>query len=391
MVARTRDNEGRWRDIVNLLVRGLHAGGEARKRAALRIAAMELREQLTESEASQIAEALWSETYTGSDGLPSETLLYDWAFLLLPEPEPGMAEQRFRDKWLNSDRTPQENAPSPHDILWQVGIAIAGLKAHQHRLALSENEQSYLIEIVEQWLDTPIPSHVVAFFERQFREPVFRAIDGLRSILTEVKIPEAVGEKLHEKLQALNESDMPGFVLIAGLVKAVPDRLAELALLMRTGLASENEEKARNAVIGLHYWVRTAVVPGSQVQPPPDDLVREVGIIIATRRKVSLGPSLQIAKWVFDEGNNAQKEAIRDLALQGLGYLAEELRYDREDHDPDEDVPLLRWRCAQLASSMAAHGFQDAPAVVCWLEIAENDPLPEVRYAKRPAIIREAC
>ena len=102
-------------------------------------------------------------------------------------------------------------------------------------------------------------------------------------------------------------------------------------------------------------------------------------------------PSLQTAKWVFDEGNNAQKEAMRDLALQGLSYLTEELRYDREDHGPDDDVPLLRWRSAQLALSMAEAGSKNAPAVSRWLEIAENDPLPELRYAKRPAITRESC
>ena len=144
---------------------------------------------------------------------------------------------------------------------------------------------------------------------------------------------------------------MPGFVLIAGLIKVLPNRFDELVLLMRTGLASDNEDLARNAVRGLHDWAMIAAKAGSQLPPPPDDLIREIGIIIATRRKVSLEPSLQIAKWVFDEGNDAQKKAVRDLVLQGLGYLAEELRYDREENDPHEDVPLLRWRSAQLDGS----------------------------------------
>ena len=105
--------------------------------------------------------------------------------------------------------------------------------------------------------------------------------------------------------------------------------------------------------------------------------------MIATRRKKALGQALEIAKWVFDEGNDAQKEAIRDLALQGLGYLVEELRYDRE-YDQDDDVPFLRWACAHLALAMAECGLGDDPAVARWSENIENDPLPEVRYA-RPA------
>ena len=390
VAVRTRDNEGSWQEIVSLLVRGLQAGSEARKRAAVRATSV-ARHQLTAVEWSQIAQALWSERYVGLNSLPAATGLFDWVFFLLPDPESSATEQRFRDKWLTPNPTSDEDALSPHDILWEVGGAIAGLKLHQSPLALSEGEQSYLTEVIKQWLDMPIPSDVFPPYERQIREPIFRAIDGLRSILTEIQVPESVGEKLHEKAQALNESDMPGFVLMAGLVKALPNRLAELALWMRTGLASENEDIARDAVTGLHDWARASVKAGSQVQPPPDDLIREVGIIIATRRKASLAPSLQVAKWVFDEGNNAQKEAIRDLALQGLGYLSEELRYDRKDHDPDEDVPVLRWRSARLALSMTAHGFQDAPAVARWLEIVENDPLPEVRHAKRPAVTREAC
>ena len=50
--------------------------------------------------------------------------------------------------------------------------------------------------------------------------------------------------------------------------------------------------------------------------------------------------------------------------MQGLGYLAGELRYDREHaQDDDLDMPFLRWRSAQLALSLAKQGAKDAPAV----------------------------
>ena len=93
---------------------------------------------------------------------------------------------------------------------------------------------------------------------------------------------------------------------------------------------------------------------------------------------------LQMAKWIFDNGDNAQKDAIRDLVLHGLGSLAEELGYDREDQGPGDDIPLLRWHSMQLAQSMAEHGSADTPAVSRWLEIAENDPLPESRHTQHP-------
>ena len=394
---RTSDTEDRWQEIVRLLVRGLHAGGEARKRASLRIAPVVFGGRLKETESSQVAQAFWNENYTGPSDLPGETLLYDWAFLLLPEPKPGLAEQRFRQKWLTSGNIAQKNAPSLADILWQVGITISGLKVRQHPLALSENERSYLIEVIQQWSDTSMPGHAVLFVQNQLREPIHHALDGLRSILAEIQIPKDIAEKLYEKVGSLNESGIPAFRLIAGLLKAMPNRFDELALTVRVGLVSEEVDLAKGATAGLHHWLTTSVKISSQIQPPPDDLVREIGIMIATRRKVSLGPALQIAKWVFDEGSDAQKEAIRRLALQGLDYLSEELRYDRKhDQDSDQgndqdsiDVPLLRWRSAQLALSMAKRGFEDDPIVARWLEIVKTDPLPEVRYVKGPTSARQ--
>ena len=155
--------------------------------------------------------------------------------------------------------------------------------------------------------------------------------------------------------------------------------------MMRMGLVSDNVDLAEGAAVGLHHWLMASAEAASQIQPPPNDLVREIGIMIATRRKKALGQALEIAKWVFDEGNDAQKEAIRYQVLQGLGYLVEKLRYGREDdQDDDFDVPLLRWRCTHLALAMAECGLGDDPAVSRWSENIKNDPLPEVRYAKSP-------
>ena len=386
---RTDENEGRWQKIISLLVRALHAGGEARKRAATRVVAVDLPKRLNEAEAAKIARALWSEKHTGPNDLPGQTVLFDWVFLLLPEPEPGLAEKRFRNKWLATKSAPQEKGPSLDDILWQVGKAIAGLKVRERSLALSEEERSYLIEVVKQWSVILVPP-LHPFGESQLRKATRQALYGLRTIISEIKIPEDTASKLYKKVQKLNDSGIPAFGLITGLVKAMPNHFDELALFMRMGLVSDNVDLAEGAAAGLYHWLTMSAGGVSQIQPPPDDLVREVGIMIAARSKGRLSQALQIAKWVFDEGSDAQKEAIRQLALQGLGYLVEELRYDREhDRDDNNDVPLLRWRSAQLALSMATHGSEDDPAVCRWLEIAEEDPLPEVRYVTSPAFVRQ--
>ena len=149
------------------------------------------------------------------------------------------------------------------------------------------------------------------------------------------------------------------------------------------GLASDNDQVAKDAAGALEFWLRSGKDMAVGLAPPPTDMIQEIGIIIATRRKAALIPALRIARWVFLEGSPEQREAIRDLATQGLGYLAQELQYD-ESHDEDIDLPLLRWGCTHLAIVMAEHGFDADPAVARWVANSRNDPLPEIRHAKGP-------
>ena len=165
---RTSDNENRWQETINFLVRGLRAGDETRKRASRRIVEIAFWGRLTEAEKLQVAEALWKGDDIGSDDLPSGTDLRDWVFFLLPEPEPGIAEQRFRSKWLNA------NDPSPaldlDETLWHVGSTISGLNAHQRSLEFSEGEEDYLVKIVKQWSETPVRGPIHPFDHEEIKK-----------------------------------------------------------------------------------------------------------------------------------------------------------------------------------------------------------------------------
>ena len=387
---RTPDNENRWQEIVSLLIRGLNTGGEARKRASIRIIEIAIKGRLSDTETSQVAQALWSSDHTEPNDLPGVTNLYEWVFLLLPQPQPGLAEQRFRHKWIDIDKFPQRNGADLNELLWQIGSAIYGLNVYQQSLTLSDREQNYLAGLVGQWAESPPVRKTRFSTNHKDIDRVRRAISGLRSILLEVLIPEATATKLYEKIQNLKGSDTPGLELIAGIVRALPYRFGEIALLTRTELASDNSASAEKAAWGLHFWLKAASDSTPELRPPPEDLVREIAIIIATRRKTVLFEALQIAKWVFAEGSEAQREVISQLTIQGLGYLIEELRYDRKyDQDEDFDVPLLRWGCIHLALAMAEHGYDNDPTVARWLEISKEDPLPEVRHAKHPTFTRQ--
>ena len=105
-----------------------------------------------------------------------------------------------------------------------------------------------------------------------------------------------------------------------------------------------------------------------------------MGIAIASRRSTVIVPALQVAKWIFHEGQASHKESIRQLVEDGLTYLAQELRYDRKHENPDE-VPRKRLYCVELAAEMARDSLNESPPVTRWLEMAREDPLPEVREA----------
>ena len=393
---RSDDNEVEWQVVIDLLLRALRAGGEARKRAATRLKPMVEKGILTKAETSEVADALWTSEYVTSDHLPTTTALYDWAFLVLPEPEPRLADRRFRRKWLTCN-----NVQSRHDIssssgtitvsfnaspddptkledtLWQLGCAIVEMRAQGSSFDFTDEEHDCVIDLVSQWADAPITTHPHTPIQFEMRRYSIWAIEGLVRILSQVEIPEAVGDTLFQKLKELTGSDTPAFGPVGVLIRVVPHRTNELASWLRTGLASGNRDMVAGSLSGLASWMLVSNNSGPSVQSPPEDILREVGLIIAARRKEPLSAALWLAKQVFDDGNDNQREIILDSTLVGLDYLAEELRYDGENDD--RDVLNLRWRCVQLATSMSHAGLNCKPAVARWLELAATDPFPEVR------------
>ena len=384
---RTDNNAGQWQAILNLLAHGLQFGGQARRRAAIRIGSSAFRDRLTKDESLQIAQALWSEKYTDPNDLPGKTPFFDWVFLRLPEPKQGLAEECFRRKWLSHGDSLQKDVNNFDMIIYQVGMAMHYLRRNQDSLTIYSNEFDYIIEVLQKWSHSPVPN-----FQSPSKGPFWRQLDyedvlhGLSTLITEIRIPKNIGEELYKKMQDLNETENPWLRLIPGFTKILPDKFYELVLVMKSGLSSEHKDLAVNAVQGLQFWLEITMETRSQFRKPPQELVREIGFMIAARRKVSLVQALQTAKWIFDMGSNTHRKIISNLVLQGLDYMAEELQYDRE-HDEDDlnEIPLRRWCSARLASSMAKRDFQDHPAISRWLKIAKQDPLPEVRYVDKTA------
>lgn len=405
ILQRTPDNEHQWRSAIDLVVSALAGDTAVRHRASIRMLTLASSGLLTDRESQTIANALWCDQHTPPDGLPTGIRIPDWALLTLPEPMPPIAQKHFITKWMAEDDTTGwqhknsfEASPSSsnglnHDTqdmdsrLWQIGAAIGSLQTRGRRLDLPDPKRANLQRMVEVWAEATVPEvappeypFVLRAMGDAHKARIRHVSQVLAAITREVGLSEQTGEKLYSKMQRLKEKQIPALTMATSIVRATPMRSADVATALRVGMTSNQTEMADNAVEGVRQWMEGTMDTESGTPNPPDDLVREIGISIASRRRPVLPSALAAARWIFENGEHTHTKAIRQLALDGLDYLAEELRYERH-HDAPDDVPLERLFCAQLAAAMAEGGLQEHPTVTRWLEIAREDPLPEVRNA----------
>lgn len=393
-------NESRWGAVVRTLIRGMRSDGQARIRSASRVARIALWDRLEKTETVEVAEALWAMVGDEGRGLPEGTLLPDYAFILLPEPTVGMGRARFGRKWLSGDianvrltrrddeqskggEVDHRDSTRADNILWQAGMAMKFMRRRAKTLEFTDTEKEYLVGVTQRWAETAVPDlqSLPELFRGGSAQPIRNACLGLQWILTEIEIRSDLAESLYAKVPKMIDQGIPAYGMLSGIASASEDFREKVALLMATGLASDDHEKGESAMKSLHQWMRFASDCALGLVAPPEHLICEIGVSVATRRRTILAQALHAAKWVFEDGSEDARGAIRDLVLKGLGYLTEELRYDREDpFDGMVDVPLARWRSIQVARAMAGQGLGDDPVIGRWLQLGRDDPLPEVRH-----------
>ena len=143
-------------------------------------------------------------------------------------------------------------------------------------LTLTDEEQVYLVDVVSRWAEAPLSPYLVDPFG-ELQSYRSRALHGLVSISTIVEIPGTVGETLFAKLRSLTDSGIPSYGPVGVLAQILPHRSAELAVWLRTGLASEDRGIATSAVNGLSNWISRLSSAGSSEGSVPEDVLRELG------------------------------------------------------------------------------------------------------------------
>ena len=384
---RTPHNDKQYSEVVDYLVRGLLSTGDGRARVVARLIPLTLSHNLTIKESSKVANALWLNSDPILSNASGPRAPFDWVYLILPEIDEGQAERSFRSKWLTVTSDHHDESPAHStDMLTQVGAALSGMRGQGREFKLSSDDESQIAVHIEKIVEMFSSNSI------SFDLGIGSTILHLSSLAIEITLPEHIVDSLYRQIEDTLEMPDHGndpmmrpindirislaFALVPGLIKAMPDRFEALSLWLRTGLASESELRVGAAMAALRSWLSAS--EKSTLPPVPDDLIREVGAIIASGRRVALIDALICATLVFDRGSESHRDTIKTLVLQGLSYLAEKLKYDSE-HDSHGDVHTLRLLCTQLATHIAGQGYANDATIAKWIDMGKSDPFPETR------------
>ena len=382
----------RYIEALAYLISGLQGSDlDSRNQAILRLLPLAESHKFTDAEELDVASALWQHSDPVMHNAPGTGSPMDWVFMLLPEMEPGQANQSFRQKWL----TPQLNEPATDDaysmeMLRQIGAAFASLQFKDIVFPLTNEESEHIARAMLQLVRRY--SGDTGFTISSDQETTARNLGAIGAAISisgqlaneifdetgtlierEIAPP---GTSLHQFLRFHHSfSTAVGYGMVICLVKALPSRIETIETWLTTALASTDGIKVRSAMKTVRDWVS---IPEDMGLPAvPDNVLREIGAIISSRRRDALADALWCSVTIFSQGTNAQREAISLFAQHGLVYLAEEMRYGVARFD--EDVPTIRLLCVQLAVSMARNGYESLAGVQMWLSIGRSDPFPEVR------------
>lgn len=365
--------------LVEALVEEGRRSAASRKIAVERLYALHRAGALPPGGEAHLADLIWTDHNPGASGIPEGLGFHPWAYLLMPERHPGQAAAAFRRAFLRG----KDGRPLG-DALWNVGHALDATRRHGVPFLFDEDDFAAASGLAIAWARRPAPEQkrftVIGADEEE------AAQDGLSRLLVAARLPDEVMAAIRDKVEALQNEPgggPSGLGLLPGLVLVVPGLGTVAAGWIRRALVSADTSVVGQAVRAMYGWL-DADRRNPGMVGPPDDLVEEIGGIVAARRSQSIAPALDLARWIFDEGTARLRPLIAARCDLALDYLIDETAYANEvraGHETDLDAPLLRQRAMALAGAMHRAGHGNGRGVERWIVEGPQDPLAEVRRA----------
>ena len=376
----------RWSHRIQQLIEAAASVDFRRREAVYRLAYLSMRGVLTVQESEAFAHALWGklDRPDGSDALPAGTNLYRPVLAKLPVPS-GIDVITRLERHLQALDMARPHAPEAlkDSRLMQERVnAVAELRmAHGFGLTLAPRVASTLFEKLVNWERSRVdPSGLFDGFLAEFVERLF-VLNG--EILGSVVVPS---------LQARQRTVERGKALVRFIevtatwsaLEALPYFLsisqlrAEIVSFLRRNLVSPEPQRAGRASLALITWGRLA--EKKRAPPLPRPLIESLLTAIESCQERGLQMRLHAARallltgWIDSKGANRLIVALKDLAT-----TADYMNIPLDSHEA-VTVSLIRAECVRLAKSLETHGVADA-ILTEWLQAAQSDPLPEVRFS----------
>lgn len=374
---RDADTEADWVRTVQFLVKGLRGDQEARSRAARRVCNIAMSDRLLPHERDMVGAALWQ----GSDakGSPAgEEKLRPWVFFCMPEPTPGTALDWFRRKWLAGvDSEVEDHGLLLDQAMYAIGDTKEQSVSKGFDFDFSRDDEVLVLQLLRRWSETPVSPFLSIDLDGRYRTWANNAVRGVTALLMYVDVPDGVADELVARCSRIGEANVSPLPLLVALSRFRKQLRGRAVAAVREALLEDDPKSAGDAASAIQCWLHFANL--RLLDGPPDDLVREIGAIVETRRSVALPSALWLAEWVFVKGQEHHQALLRAPVTAGLAALLPVLRYEEVDSESSQyDVPLLRWQCVGIARELARTGYRDE-TIMAWIEQGLEDRLPEAR------------
>lgn len=358
----------RWTLRVSQLLAAARSAQElTRSRAIWRLYKLLQADVLTPEEMRSFASAIWSQL--GPEGLPANTSLYPFVFLLLPEETPGKALNNFHAA-IASNLTPGKLTES---VLHSLrGAAQEGL----YRLSL--NEALAALEAMLAWRPSRGPADPFGrtqYIEREKREAIGAcAAYAALPVLAEGDLTEDLVKQLSKKIVEAEPS--PWLKAAAQFVRLVPAKQESVVSALRRGIASSSEAALMHAVEGVIGFLDREAFP----KGPPRVLVTDVVGACAIRRDPGINWLLDCVLKLHEAGQLTEED--RSQIIHALEFLFTETAYENWNLSDARttSLSLIRRDCHRLAAKLLSSAL-DNEVIQAWVAAGKIDPLPEVRFA----------
>jgi len=289
-----------------------------------------------------------------------------------------MAEQLIRTAYLTKAEAQKK---SLKNYLSEIGDILNTTRTRKAPLSLTDEEKSVATSKVVKWSQEKYTASIDTFMRRnRARESEIPKLRGIAELLPFLDLTDKDLALIKSRVDTLVNDGIACYVIYPPLLSHRPEFSEKLIDHLKSGIIGDNEDFAVGAINGLFYWLSLAETGHAKL--PPAEIIEEIGLSIYFRHEPVLSRALHFAALLFEKQPDLAKKTIGKHVLLGLSYLFESCDYGQaiDSGLVDRiDIPFVRRNCVKLAIEMLKGVYSENTGLLKWIEVAKNDPLPELR------------